>query len=148
MCCTCLSLSFKDFIVDLFQGIATFIGIPFSKENQQKDFSYSVTLFEEECLPEPELLLFNSVFPLSVILLTLLIMSLMAAKVSQLRLMVCERFFTATGDTRVEYLHRKILRRRRKLSMENDDSSFKSFIVKVCFYKRCNLMCLNMSPFL
>uniref|UniRef100_A0A8C4F6R6 Dendrocyte expressed seven transmembrane protein n=1 Tax=Dicentrarchus labrax TaxID=13489 RepID=A0A8C4F6R6_DICLA len=77
-------------------------------------FSYFVTLFEKKCLPKPKLLLYNSVVPLAVILLTLLIMALMAAKVAQLRLMVCEQFFSNTAEARVEYLHAKILRKRLK----------------------------------
>lgn len=96
------------------QGIATLIGIPFFEENHQEDFSYSVTLFENKCLPKPKLLLYNSVIPLAAILLTLLVMALMAAKVAQLRLMVCERFFSTAAEARVEYLHAKILRKRLK----------------------------------
>uniref|UniRef100_A0A3B5AZU3 Dendrocyte expressed seven transmembrane protein n=1 Tax=Stegastes partitus TaxID=144197 RepID=A0A3B5AZU3_9TELE len=115
-----------------FQGIATLIGIPFGEENHQEDFSYSVTLFEKKCLPKPKLLLYNSVFPLTAILLTLLVMALMAAKVSQLRLMVCERFFTNAAEARVEYLHGKILRKRLKLQKEKNSCSFMSLLVKVC----------------
>lgn len=96
------------------QGIATLIGIPLGEENQQKDFSYSVTLFEEKCLPKPKLLLYDSVIPLVAILLTLIVMALMAAKVAQLRLLVCERFFSAAAEARVEHLHAKILRKRLK----------------------------------
>ncbi|XP_076592805.1 dendritic cell-specific transmembrane protein [Chaetodon auriga] len=99
------------------KGIATLIGIPFGEEDHQQDFSYSVTLFEKKCLPKPKLLLYNSVVPLAAILLALLIMGLMAAKVAQLRLMVCERFFFTAAEARVEYLHAKILRKRSKRRM-------------------------------
>ncbi|XP_047454192.1 dendritic cell-specific transmembrane protein [Mugil cephalus] len=114
--------------------IATLIGIPFAEESYQQDFSYSVTLFEKKCLPKPKLLLYNSVFPLMGILLTLLIMALMAAKVSQLRLMVCERFFTVAAEARVEYLHGKILRKRLKLKTGENDRSFTSLLVKPHFW--------------
>ncbi|XP_074539270.1 dendritic cell-specific transmembrane protein [Halichoeres trimaculatus] len=96
------------------KGIATLIGIPFVEETHQEDFSYSVTLFEKKCLPKPKLLLHNSLVPLAAILLTLLIMALMAAKMNQIRLMICERFFSNAAEERVEYLHAKILRRRLK----------------------------------
>nr|XP_046254395.1 dendritic cell-specific transmembrane protein [Scatophagus argus] len=99
------------------QEIATLVGITFGEETHQKDFSYSVTLFEKKCLPEPKLLLYDSVAPLAAILLTLLVMGLMAAKVAQLRLMVCERFFSTAAEARVEYLHAKILRKRLKRRM-------------------------------
>ncbi|XP_061573886.1 dendritic cell-specific transmembrane protein [Cololabis saira] len=117
-----------------FKAIATLIGIPFSEEAHQMDFSYSVTLFEKKCLPEPKLLLYNSVIPLSAILVTLVFMALVAAKVSQLRLMVCERFFTSAADARVEYLHSKILRKRLKTRREKNDRSFRSLIFKLHFW--------------
>lgn len=115
------------------QGIATLIGIQFSEESHEKDFSYSVTLFEKKCLPKPKLLLYNSVIPLAAILLTLLIMALVAAKAAQLRLLVCEQFFAATAEQRVEYLHAKILRKRLKRRKEKTNNSiFTTLIIKVC----------------
>ncbi|MED6277755.1 hypothetical protein CHARACLAT_016650 [Characodon lateralis] len=117
-----------------FKGIATLIGIPIDEENHQMDFSYSVTLFERKCLPEPELLLHNSILPLSAILSSLLIMALMAAKISQLRLMVCDRFFSDASDARVKFLHRKILRKRLKMVKKGNECSIMSFIVKLHFW--------------
>lgn len=92
-----------------------------------------MTLFEKKCLPKPKLLLYNSVVPLAAILLTLLIMALMAAKVAQLRLMVCERFFSTAAEERVEYLHAKILRKRLKRRQEKNNCSLTSLYFKVCF---------------
>uniref|UniRef100_A0A3Q2FQ05 Dendrocyte expressed seven transmembrane protein n=1 Tax=Cyprinodon variegatus TaxID=28743 RepID=A0A3Q2FQ05_CYPVA len=123
-----------------FKGIATLIGVPIDEENHQMDFSYSVTLFERRCLPEPELLFYTSVVPLSAILITLLIMAIMAAKTSQLRLMVCERFFSHASDARVEFLHRKILRKRLKLVKEEKESNIRSYISKVCFSIHCTVI--------
>ncbi|XP_071326271.1 dendritic cell-specific transmembrane protein [Trachinotus anak] len=116
------------------KGIATAIGVPFSEENHHKDFSYSVTLFEKKCLPKPKLLFYNSIFPLAVILLTLVVMALMVAKMSQLRLMVCERFFSTAAEERVEYLHAKILRRRLKRRKEKNTCGLTSLIVKPHFW--------------
>uniref|UniRef100_A0A3Q0R178 Dendritic cell-specific transmembrane protein-like domain-containing protein n=1 Tax=Amphilophus citrinellus TaxID=61819 RepID=A0A3Q0R178_AMPCI len=121
------------------QGIATLIGVPLGQENHEKDFSYSVTLFEKQCLPKPKLLLYNSVVPLTAILLTLLIMALMATKVSQLRLMVCEQFFPTAAEVRVESLHSKILRKRFKMRKEKNDCRLRSLITKVS----CNILLKN-----
>ncbi|XP_036930085.1 dendritic cell-specific transmembrane protein isoform X2 [Acanthopagrus latus] len=99
------------------ERIASLIGIRFVEEYHRGDFSYSVTLFEKQCLPKPKLLFSDSVVPLAAILLTLLVMALVASKVSQLRLMVCERFFSTAAEERVEYLHAKILRKRLKRRM-------------------------------
>uniref|UniRef100_A0A3P9C2D1 Dendrocyte expressed seven transmembrane protein n=1 Tax=Maylandia zebra TaxID=106582 RepID=A0A3P9C2D1_9CICH len=95
------------------------------------NFSYSVTLFEKQCLPKPKLLLYSSVIPLTAILLTLLVMALMSTKVSQLRLMVCEQFFPSAAEERVEYLHGKILRKRFKMRKEKNNCSLRSLITKV-----------------
>ncbi|KAL3980959.1 apolipoprotein E [Sarotherodon galilaeus] len=116
------------------KGIATLIGMPIGQENHEKDFSYSVTLFEKQCLPKPKLLLYNSVIPLTAILLTLLVMALMATKVSQLRLMVCEQFFPTAAEERVEYLHGKILRKRFKMRKEKNNCSLRSLITKPYFW--------------
>lgn len=113
-----------------FQEISILIGIHSVEENHE-DFSYSVTLFEKECLPKPKLLLSNSICPLAAILLTLLIMAMIAGKMSQIRLLVCERFFSIAAEKRVEYLHAKILRKRLKRSKEKQHYSHKSLIAKV-----------------
>lgn len=73
-----------------------------------------MTLFEKECLPTPTLLLHTSVIPLALIVSILVVMILMAAKVAQLRLLVCERFFPGPTEARVEYLHAKILKKRQQ----------------------------------
>ncbi|XP_042346715.1 dendritic cell-specific transmembrane protein [Plectropomus leopardus] len=116
------------------KGIATLIGIPFAEENHQKDFSYSVTLFEKQCLPKPKLLLYDSVVPLAAILLALLVMSLMAAKVAQLRLMVCEQFFSTAAEERVQYLHTKILKKRLKWRKEENNKCLTSLCSKAHFW--------------
>lgn len=92
----------------------TLLGSSVHEEVQEEDFSYSVSLFEDECLPSPKLLLHTSLIPLAAIVVILVIMILMVAKVAQLRLLVCERFFPIAADARVEYLHAKILKKRLK----------------------------------
>ncbi|KAL6108776.1 dcstamp [Pungitius sinensis] len=116
------------------KGIATLIGIPLGEEIHQKDFSYTVTLFEKKCLPKPKLLLYKSVVPLAAILLALFIMALMAAKVAQLRLMVCEQFFPGAAEERVKYLHAKILRKRSKKRVGRDTCSLTSLYLKPHFW--------------
>lgn len=114
-CRFCFSLiNTQYFFYSSSQEIATIVGIPLAEEKHQEDFSYSVVLFEEKCLPKPKLLLYNSIIPLAAILFTLLVMALMAAKMAQLRLMICDHFFSTAAEARVEYLHAKILKKRLK----------------------------------
>ncbi|XP_034085972.1 dendritic cell-specific transmembrane protein [Gymnodraco acuticeps] len=114
--------------------IATLIGIPIGEENHQEDFSYSVTLFEKTCLPKPKLLLYNSIVPLAAILLLLLLMALIAAKASQIRIMVCEQFYSNAAEMRVEYLYAKILRKRLKKRKEKNNSGYTSLYLKPQFW--------------
>lgn len=104
------------------------MGVPLNEESHSKDFSYSITLFEKQCLPKPKLLLFNSIAPLVVILLMLLVMAAVAGKLSHIRLMVCERFFTQAAEDRVEHLHAEILRKRGKKKKEKTNSVNKLFL--------------------
>ncbi|XP_072316850.1 dendritic cell-specific transmembrane protein [Eucyclogobius newberryi] len=107
--------------------VASLVGIPLNEENHTSDFSYSITLFEKRCLPKPKLLLVNSIAPLVVVLMVLLVMAVMTGKLSNLRLMVCERFFSNAAEERVEYLHAQILRRRGKRRREKNNNVNKTF---------------------
>ena len=91
-----------------------------------------MTLFEKECLPQPKLLFYSSIAPLAFILLILLVMAAMASKLMQLRLLICEQFFSESSEARVKYLHAKILRKRHKTKRTDDDLTLGSFIFKVC----------------
>uniref|UniRef100_A0A8C4Z2Q5 Dendrocyte expressed seven transmembrane protein n=1 Tax=Gadus morhua TaxID=8049 RepID=A0A8C4Z2Q5_GADMO len=91
------------------------------KYTQTYDFSYNMTLFEKECLPQPKLPFYSSIAPLAFILLILLIMAAMASKLMQLRLLICEQFFSESSEARVKYLHAKILRKRHKTKRIDDD---------------------------
>ncbi|XP_017543388.1 dendritic cell-specific transmembrane protein-like [Pygocentrus nattereri] len=88
------------------------LSIPVAEVNRQTDFSFSVTLFERECYPEPTLLLSQSVVPLCSVIAVLLILGLMAAKMLQFKLLASEHFFTENADKRVKHLHKKILSKR------------------------------------
>ena len=122
----------NDLIHSSFQTISSFIGVSLGTESSSKDFSYSVTLFEKKCLYEPKLLFYSSVLPMAVILTALLTMALLAAKLKQLRLILCERFFSAPAEERVKYLHAKILRKRSKGSgADSDEGSLRALVFKV-----------------
>ncbi|KAK0140468.1 Dendritic cell-specific transmembrane protein [Merluccius polli] len=112
--------------------IQTFLGIQINTEQQTNDFSYKVTLFEEKCLPHPELLVYSSITPMVFILVLLLLMACMASKLMQLRLLVCERFFSGSAEERVKYLHAKILRKRHTTKGNADEITLGSFIFQVC----------------
>lgn len=119
--------------------VITNLGIPVWGEQSQTDFSYSMTLFEKKCLPKPKLLLFHSIPPLAAILLTLLVMALMASKVAQIRLLLCEHFFSSVTEARVEYLHAKILRKRSRKRM----CGLTSLCFQVCIHAFVNVYVID-----
>uniref|UniRef100_A0A673Z6I9 Dendrocyte expressed seven transmembrane protein n=1 Tax=Salmo trutta TaxID=8032 RepID=A0A673Z6I9_SALTR len=97
-----------------------------------RDFSYQVSIFEKSCLPKPRLVIYDSILPLVVLLAALLSMALLSAKLSQIRLMVCEQFFSTNAEERVEFLHAKILKKRSRKEGNRiaEESSLRSLIKK------------------
>ncbi|CAL9705291.1 unnamed protein product [Knipowitschia caucasica] len=108
--------------------VSSLVGITLNEENHSTDFSYSITLFEPQCLPRPKLLLLNSIAPLVSILVVLLIMAVMTGKLSKLKLLVCESFFADAAEERVAYLHARILRRRGKTRKEEEKHVYRTFL--------------------
>ncbi|XP_076136087.1 dendritic cell-specific transmembrane protein [Alosa pseudoharengus] len=93
------------------------IGIPIPVDRSRQDYSYSISLFEKKCLPEPKLLVYSTA-PLVIILTLLVGLSLLSAKLTQLRLFVSERFFSEHAEARAQHLHEKILRKRSKTKLD------------------------------
>uniref|UniRef100_A0A8C9R4Q0 Dendrocyte expressed seven transmembrane protein n=1 Tax=Scleropages formosus TaxID=113540 RepID=A0A8C9R4Q0_SCLFO len=102
--------------------------------NRTRDFSYSMALFEKECLPKPTLLIHKSAPSLSVILLVLTALGLLSSKLLQLRLLVSAEFWPQTAGVRVQYLHDKILRKRLKMKVKAHKGNLVTLLKKVCFW--------------
>uniref|UniRef100_A0A3B4C0X4 Dendritic cell-specific transmembrane protein-like domain-containing protein n=1 Tax=Pygocentrus nattereri TaxID=42514 RepID=A0A3B4C0X4_PYGNA len=114
----CIILIISDKLKDVCSLVCMYVGVSLHGWVKgrglisQTDFSFSVTLFERECYPEPTLLLSQSVVPLCSVIAVLLILGLMAAKMLQFKLLASEHFFTENADKRVKHLHKKILSKR------------------------------------
>ncbi|KAK2815140.1 hypothetical protein Q7C36_023406 [Tachysurus vachellii] len=111
-----------------------FIGINVERGQKVYDFSYDVPIFEKKCLPEPELWLYKSVLPLSVILGLLLLLVLVSSKLSQLRLIVSEQFYSEDAARRTAELHAKILKKRSKWTAKDLKRTLKSFATQLHFW--------------
>ncbi|KPP67735.1 dendritic cell-specific transmembrane protein-like [Scleropages formosus] len=109
----------------------TFIGVNINEQNRTRDFSYSMALFEKECLPKPTLLIHKSAPSLSVILLVLTALGLLSSKLLQLRLLVSAEFWPQTAGVRVQYLHDKILRKRLKMKVKAHKGNLVTLLKKV-----------------
>ncbi|KAG9338247.1 hypothetical protein JZ751_026052 [Albula glossodonta] len=102
--------------------------------DEKGDFSFSVALFEKECLPEASLLLYQSVIPLTIILSCLIVLALLSAKLEQLKLLVSAEFFGDSADERVKYLHAKIIRKRAKTNLKDPKSVLNTLGKKASFW--------------
>lgn len=92
--------------------MSTFLYIPVSDSSSRGDFSFSVSLFESECAPQPSLMASQSVVPLSAVISVLVVLGLLTSKLLQVRLFVSEHFYPKHAEDRVQHLHSKILRER------------------------------------
>ncbi|XP_033915033.1 dendritic cell-specific transmembrane protein-like [Acipenser ruthenus] len=108
--------------------------IPETSSSESQDFSYNVTLFEKKCIPKPTLLIQNSSIPLVAIILILMLLGLMSAKLTELKLLVVSSFYPDNEDERIEYLHTKILKKRSKKRLKPLKSTLIVFAKKLDFW--------------
>ncbi|XP_051577655.1 dendritic cell-specific transmembrane protein-like [Myxocyprinus asiaticus] len=116
------------------QEATLFIGLPMDKNAKVANFSYTVSLFEKKCLPEPELWLYRSLVPLCLVLLLLLLLSLLSSQLVQFRVLLSEQFFSDVALERATYLHSKILRQRCKSKAEKFKGGLKTLAMQPSFW--------------
>lgn len=90
-----------------------------------------MSLFDKKCLPEPELWLYQSLVPLSVVLVLLVVLILLSSQIVQLRVVLSEQFFSDVAKKRAAYLHAKILRKRCKSTVEEHEGDLKTLAMQV-----------------
>ncbi|KAK2902648.1 hypothetical protein Q8A67_007361 [Cirrhinus molitorella] len=115
------------------QRATTFLGLPVDESAKGANFSYTVSLFEKKCLPEPQLWLHQSLVPLSVVLALLVVLILLSSQMLQLRVVLSEQFFSDVAEKRAAYLHAKILRKRGKTKAE-EKGALKTLAMQPSFW--------------
>nr|XP_055067112.1 dendritic cell-specific transmembrane protein [Misgurnus anguillicaudatus] len=122
------------------QEATLFLGLSVEENAKWANFSYTVSLFEKKCLPEPELWLYRSLVPLSLVLVFLLFLSLLSSQLTQLRVLLSEQFYSDVAERRAAYLHAKILKKRHKYKADKGDLKTSvmqpSFWCPLLFHKR------------
>ncbi|XP_042629022.1 dendritic cell-specific transmembrane protein [Cyprinus carpio] len=116
------------------QEATLFLGLPVVGNATGADFSYTVSLFEKKCLPEPELWLYQSLVPLTVVLALLLVLILLSSQMVQLRVLLSEQFFSDVAEKRAAYLHEQILRKRCKTKAEEHEGSLTTLAMQPSFW--------------
>lgn len=102
-----------------------------SFQGSPRQFSYSIEMFKKECLPQPSLLLSQSMAPLSAILIVLVVMGLLSPKFLQAKVLLIERFYSDSAADRVQHLHAKIVRKRTKNKLRSHKSTLVSYTKNV-----------------
>ncbi|XP_029141041.1 dendritic cell-specific transmembrane protein [Protobothrops mucrosquamatus] len=92
-----------------------------------KTIYFKMPLFEENCIPKPEISLSTTWIQLGVILFFLIVLGLLTSTLTQLKILVATTFFPSTDMKRIKYLHTKLLNRRSKLSKKNMKRKLNSF---------------------
>lgn len=108
-----------------------FLGLAVDENEKGANFSYTVSLFEKKCLPEPELWFYQSLVPLSVVLALLVVLILLSSQIVQLRVVLSEQFFSDVAEKRAAYLHAKILRKRCKTKAAEHGGALKTLAMQV-----------------
>ncbi|TRY55862.1 hypothetical protein DNTS_027374, partial [Danionella cerebrum] len=103
------------------QESTLFLGMPVEESARGANFSYTLSLFEKKCLPEPQLWLHQSLLPLSLVLAALLILIPLSSHMLQFRVILSEQFFSNLAEERAAYLHAKILRKRQEVEKHEGD---------------------------
>ncbi|XP_062987103.1 dendritic cell-specific transmembrane protein [Elgaria multicarinata webbii] len=81
--------------------------------------SFKIPLFEQACIPKPSFSLSATWTQLGAIVFSLTVLGLLTSTLTQLKILVTTSFFPSTDLKRIEYLHKKLLNRRSKLSERN-----------------------------
>ncbi|XP_048215004.1 dendritic cell-specific transmembrane protein isoform X2 [Perognathus longimembris pacificus] len=76
--------------------------------------SFNISVFEPSCIPRPRLLLSTTWLPLSIILVTLVLLGLLSSILMQLKILVLASFYPSVEQKRIQYLHTKLLEKRSK----------------------------------
>ncbi|KAF4102840.1 hypothetical protein G5714_015723 [Onychostoma macrolepis] len=116
------------------QEATLFLGLAVDENAKGANFSYTVSLFEKKCLPEPELWLYQSLVPLSVVLVLLVVLILLSSQMVQLRVVLSEQFFSDVAEKRAAYLHAKILRKRCKAKAVEHEGALKTLAMQPSFW--------------
>uniref|UniRef100_A0A8C6XYG4 Dendritic cell-specific transmembrane protein-like domain-containing protein n=1 Tax=Naja naja TaxID=35670 RepID=A0A8C6XYG4_NAJNA len=92
-----------------------------------KTTHFKMPLFEESCIPKPQISLSATWIQLGVILFFLIVLGLLTSTLTQLKILVATAFFPSTDMKRIKYLHTKLLNRRSKFSKKNVKRKLSSF---------------------
>lgn len=88
-------------------------------------------MFEPSCTPKPRLSVSETWVPLSVILVTLIVLGLLSSTLMQLKILVSASFYPGVERERIQYLHAKLLQKRSKQPLGEVERKLSPYFKKV-----------------
>ncbi|XP_021073027.1 dendritic cell-specific transmembrane protein isoform X1 [Mus pahari] len=98
------------------------------------DSAFNISMFEPSCILKPRLSVSDTWVPLSIILLTLIILGLLSSMLMQLKILVSVSFYPKVERERIEYLHAKLLEKRSKQPLGEADRKPSLYFKKIHFW--------------
>ncbi|KFQ20288.1 Dendritic cell-specific transmembrane protein, partial [Merops nubicus] len=90
----------------------------------EKTYPFKISLFKQDCIPQPELTLSTTWIQLGVIIFFLIIFGLFSGLLTQLKILVSTSFYPDMEMKRIQYLHAKLLKKRAKLQEKTAKNIF------------------------
>ncbi|XP_008146691.2 dendritic cell-specific transmembrane protein [Eptesicus fuscus] len=103
-------------------------------QNIIHDSPFHVALFEPNCIPKPKLLLSKTWVPLSIILVILVVLGLLSSFLMQLKILVSASFYPSVQRERIQYLHAKLLKKRSKQPVGEEERQLSLYFTKIHFW--------------
>lgn len=88
-------------------------------------------MFEASCIPKPRLSVSETWLPLSIILVTLIVLGLLSSMLMQLKILVSGSFYPGVERERIQYLHAKLLKKRSKQPLGEAERKLSLYFKKV-----------------
>ncbi|XP_029443061.1 dendritic cell-specific transmembrane protein [Rhinatrema bivittatum] len=108
--------------------------VPEKSSKNSFSASFNIALFECECIPTPQVSLSKAWIPLGVITVLLLVLGMLSAVLTQLKLMVTASFYPSKELERIRYLHSKVLKKRSKAASNNAKRKLSGMVTKLHFW--------------
>ncbi|XP_067888405.1 dendritic cell-specific transmembrane protein-like [Heterodontus francisci] len=117
-----------------FAAETKFFDFSVHKFESTQTVSYETHLSKGDCIPQPTLSITNIWIPLVVLIAVLLLLTLLTAKFTILKVLVLSSFYAETEKRRIEFLHEKILQKRSWAKLMNMEEALDFTANRVSFW--------------
>ncbi|XP_067832521.1 LOW QUALITY PROTEIN: dendritic cell-specific transmembrane protein-like [Heptranchias perlo] len=117
-----------------FNTETTFLNIPVETQAFTETFSDETHLSKGDCIPQPTLSITKIWIPLVALIAFLLLLTLISAKFTILKILVLSLFYAETEKDRIQFLHKKIVQKRSWAKLLSTEEALKFTTNRVSFW--------------